>query len=277
MEKMWWDLARIFADLGHETTSISRRWRGWPDEGFRDGVRCLRLPGHNHTSRLWLNLVLDARWGIRVMRSLPTADILVTNTILLPALASRFKTSAGHVVVSLNRMPKGQLRTYARVARIQTPSSAVLEAVRTQAPALLDRIKIVPNTISHEQLSSARQESECTNTSKQMRLVRLGYIGRIHPEKGLTLLVEAARRLSARKELPPWRLEIRGPLDVARGGAVIILRAYYRPSLRSFSRKISFLWHRLISTQNHSRAPTRLWISSFIPAWRPPERRLACP
>lgn len=218
MEKMWWDLARVFAAAGHETTSISRRWRGWPHDGHRDGVRCLRLPGQSHTPRLWLNLIHDACWGLRVLRALPAADILVTNTVLLPALASRLTPSAGRVVVSLNRMPKGQLRTYARVARIQAPSSAVAQAVQQQAPALHSRLKIVPNTISHQRLSSARALNVPMAGQTQPRPLRLGYIGRLHPEKGLSLLVEAARRLAARTDLPPWQLDLRGPQDVARGG-----------------------------------------------------------
>ncbi len=218
MEKMWWDLARVFAAAGHETTSVSRRWRGWPNDAPRDGVRCLRLPGQSHTPRLWLNLIHDACWGLRVLRALPAADILVTNTVLLPALASRLKPGAGRVVVSLNRMPKGQLRTYARVARIQAPSSAVADAVRHQAPSLLNRLRIVPNTISHQRLSDARTGTLLPAANTPPQPLRLGYIGRLHPEKGLTLLVEAARRLAARTDLPPWRLELRGPLDVARGG-----------------------------------------------------------
>lgn len=228
MEKMWWDLARVFAAGGHETTSVSRRWRGWPHDGHRDGVRCLRLPGQSHTPRLWLNLIHDACWGLRVLRALPAADILVTNTVLLPALASRLKPTAGRVVVSLNRMPKGQLRTYSRVARIQAPSSAVADAVRQQAPALLNRLRIVPNTISHQRLRDAREGIALMVPPPYPRPLRLGYIGRLHPEKGLTLLIEAARRLSARTDLPPWQLELRGPLDVARGGGGDVFAATLR-------------------------------------------------
>lgn len=214
MEKMWWDLARAFAAAGHETTSVSRHWRGWPNDGVREGVRCLRLPGHGHTRHLALNLLFDARWGLRVLRRLPPADILVTNTVLLPALATRLRPAAGRVVVSLNRMPKGQLRAYGGVARVQAPSSAVAEAARRQAPRLADRIRIVPNTIDLARLRGGRDPADHAGDGP----VRIGYIGRIHPEKGLALLVAAARRLADRADLPPWRLELLGPIDVERGG-----------------------------------------------------------
>ena len=47
----------------------------------------------------------------------------------------------------------------------------------------------------------------------------LGFTGRIHPEKGLELLAAAARRLASLPGLPPWRIVLRGPVDVPRGGA----------------------------------------------------------
>ncbi len=212
MEKMWWMLAREFAARGHAVSSFSRRWPGWPDREIRDGVLCVRHPGSAHTRRLSVNLLLDALWSLRLLRRLPPADILVTNNVLLPALASRLRPTAGRVVVNLNRMPKGQLRVYGRVARIQVPSTAVAVAVARAVPALVDRVKIFPNVIACDQLAAARRPRSAGAPA------RLGYIGRIHPEKGLELLVRAARILSDQRDLPPWTLELRGPSDVPRGG-----------------------------------------------------------
>jgi glycosyltransferase involved in cell wall biosynthesis len=212
MEKMWWTLAREFAARGHEVRSLSRRWPGWPDSETREGVRCLRLPGSAHTRRLSVNLLLDALWSFRLLRRLPPADILVTNNVLLPALASRLRPSAGRVVVNLNRMPKGQLRVYGRVARIQVPSTAVAVAVARSAPALVERVEIFPNVIACGQLAAARRPAPPGSP------VRLGYIGRLHPEKGLELLVRAARLLAEKSDLPRWTLLLRGPGDVPRGG-----------------------------------------------------------
>lgn len=212
MEKMWWTLAREFAARGHEVRSLSRRWPGWAHSEARDGVHCLRLPGSAHTGLLSINLVLDALWSLRLLRALPRADILVTNNVLLPALASRVRPSAGRVVVNLNRMPKGQLRVYGRVPRIQVPSTAVAVAVARSAPALVERVKIFPNVIAFGQLAAARRPAPAGAP------VRLGYIGRLHPEKGLELLVRAARLLAETTDLPRWTLLLRGPDDVPRGG-----------------------------------------------------------
>jgi len=212
MEKMWWMLASEFAARGHEVVSLSRRWPGWPDDEVRDGVRCLRLPGSAHTRRLSLNLLLDALWSLRLLRRLPPADILVTNNVLLPALASRLRPAAGRVVVNLNRMPKGQLRVYGRVARIQVPSTAVSDAVARSVPALVERVKIFPNVITCGPLAAARRPAPVDAP------LRIGYIGRIHPEKGLELLVLAAALLARQSDLPAWSLTLRGPVDIPRGG-----------------------------------------------------------
>src|SRR5208283_5083136 len=49
--------------------------------------------------------------------------------------------------------------------------------------------------------------------------VTIGYVGRLHREKGLDLLAAAAAQLAARENLPAWRLLLCGPSDVARGGS----------------------------------------------------------
>jgi glycosyltransferase involved in cell wall biosynthesis len=46
----------------------------------------------------------------------------------------------------------------------------------------------------------------------------IGFVGRLHPEKGLALLIRAARLLAARTDLPAWRLRVVGPSAVEYGG-----------------------------------------------------------
>src|SRR5690606_20744107 len=91
-------------------------------------------------------------------------------------------------------------------------------AARAAAPSLAGRIKIFPNVIAAAALAAARAAEPDTTGASRAGPVRIGYIGRIHPEKGLALLVEAARRLDQRPDLPDWTLTLRGPVDVPRGG-----------------------------------------------------------
>jgi glycosyltransferase involved in cell wall biosynthesis len=49
--------------------------------------------------------------------------------------------------------------------------------------------------------------------------VVLGYVGRIHREKGLDLFVAALGALARRTGLPPWRAVLCGPSSIAQGGS----------------------------------------------------------
>ncbi|HEX2862676.1 MAG TPA: glycosyltransferase family 4 protein [Lacunisphaera sp.] len=212
MEKMWWRLARLYVRRGHQVTLISRRWPGWADDETVEGVRLLRVPGFDHRRHLWQNLILDACWGWRVLRALPPADILITNTVTLPVFVRRLRCRAGLLVVNLNRFPKGQVRWYGRAARIQAASGIIAAAASRQAPALAHLVRLMPNPVDcslFAEPASARSDNGA---------LIIGFMGRIHPEKGLRTLVRAAVLLAQHADLPPWRIVLRGPTEIARGG-----------------------------------------------------------
>ena len=209
-EKIWFRLAREFVPSGHSVTLISRTWPGFPVGEKRDGVAMIRVPGFNHTRRLAFNLLLDGLWGLRLLRHLPAADIIACNNVSLPIHLPWLRPQAGRVVVVLGRMPKGQIRFYRRAARLVATSAAVAERVARECPALAPRTRVFPNPIDWELHARA--------AAQQGAPVTIGFVGRLHPEKGLELLLRAAVRLAADTGLPPWRLVLRGPGDVRRGG-----------------------------------------------------------
>jgi glycosyltransferase involved in cell wall biosynthesis len=212
VEKMWWRLARHYVRRGHRVTLISRRWPGWADDETVDGVRLLRVPGFDHRKHLWQNLLLDAIWGFRVLRVLPAADILITNTVALPVFVRQWRSHAGLLVVNLNRYPKGQVRWYGGAARIQAASGIIASAAAAQAPRLADRIRLTPNPVDCS-LFAGPAPARAANEP-----LTIGFMGRIHPEKGLLTLAAAATRLARETDLPPWRIVLRGPTEVPRGG-----------------------------------------------------------
>ncbi|WP_082780868.1 glycosyltransferase family 4 protein [Cephaloticoccus primus] len=218
-EKMWWRLAQIYAKRGHSVTLISRCWYDWPDEEYRNGVHLIRIPGADYRSRLWKNLLLDARWGCRVLRTLPPADILITNTIALPIFAPYLRQGIGKLVINLNRYPKGQLNWYRHAARIQVPTGTIADAAKAQAPKLAPRIKLIPNPIDVTQFQLTENQAYSA-----LEPLKVGFFGRIHPEKGVHTLVRAALILEERQAAgaaasgQPWQLVLRGPTDVALGG-----------------------------------------------------------
>jgi glycosyltransferase involved in cell wall biosynthesis len=210
-EKSWHRLAAELAARGHEVTIISRTWRRWPNQERIDGVRHRRLPGFDHRRKLWQNLLLDFVWSCRVHGSLPDADLVVVHAVTLPIWLGRLRPKAGRVVVMPGRMPKGQYRWYRNIARVLATSTPVLERVLAENPSLRPATRIFGYPIGWQQLARPRPP--------QAGPVTIGYAGRLHPEKGVEMLAAAARELAAMSGLPPWRLVLCGPEEIAAGGA----------------------------------------------------------
>ncbi len=209
VEKIWFRLAREFAAAGHEVTYFSRTWPGFPDDEMRDGVRMVRLPGFTHTRHLPLNLLLDLWWGLRVFLRLPPGDIVACNTVALPVYLPRLRPGAGRAVVILGRLPKGQGRFYGAVPRLAATSQAVRTKIVSENPRLDSRTLVFPNPIDWHLHQREHRKPE---------LLTIGYVGRMNPEKGIELLLQAAADLARRPGLPPWRLRLVGPQTVAEGG-----------------------------------------------------------
>lgn len=212
-EKIWTAYATRLAARGHEVIAYSRQWPGLPDDAMLDGVRHVRLPGHDHYPRLWQNLLLDLRWSLRVRRALPKDALVISHNIALPwLLTTPPRRHAAPVAVTLGRMPKGQLRFYRRVSRIYAFSEAVRSVAHAQYPAVSPLIRVIPNAIDVASFAQPRR------THDPAAAVTIGYIGRLHPEKGLGLLAAAIRTIAQIPDLPAWRLMLIGPSDVAAGG-----------------------------------------------------------
>jgi glycosyltransferase involved in cell wall biosynthesis len=209
VEKVWFALGREFAQRGHEVTHISRQHRDLPASETIDGVHCLRVAGFDAPRSLILLKALDFVYSFRVLRHLPPGDILVTNTFFLPILAR--DATRGKIYVHVARYPKGQMRLYGRAARLQTVSRTVADAIEREAPALAERVRVIPYP------SIEDGEGSAPPTSNGLRGKELLFVGRVHPEKGLDLLIRAVSSLS-REQLKGWRLVIVGPSEVRLGG-----------------------------------------------------------
>lgn len=211
-EKIWFRLAKEFAAAGHDVTLVSRTWPGLPERATGDGLIYLRLPGFDHTRQLWRNLVLDLLWSIKVSRKLPPCDIVVCNSVTLPAYLPLFRPSIGRIVAVLGRMPKGHGYFYGGVHRLLATSGAVQSKIGAENPRLRGRTHVVLNPIDWPLHQSA------INKAAPPSPLTIGYVGRLNPEKGIEILLQAAAELVRRPGLPAWRLLIIGPQEVAEGG-----------------------------------------------------------
>jgi glycosyltransferase involved in cell wall biosynthesis len=207
VEKIWYALAREFTQRGHEVVMVSRKMPDQPDEEVANGIRHLRVRGFdNPRSLIWLKF-LDLLYSLRVKAILPAADVLVTNTFWLPLLSR--DPSRGEIYVHVGRYPKGQMRFYRRAARLQAPSTAIASAIAKEAPQLSQKVYVVPYP--------APRANAAAPPPIIARPKVILYVGRVHPEKGVHLLVDAFIR-GTRAAFTDWKLMIVGPTERRFGG-----------------------------------------------------------
>lgn len=218
-EKTWSRLAPLFARSGHDVSILSRQWPGLADTEVVEGVRYRRMRGYPHSSWLPLNLLKDFSWSRRVTRALPPADLVVVNTVALPIWLSRLRPDAGKVVIMTGRVPKGQFRHYRGVALAIAASQPILDQVRKESDAIGQAGRVYGYPIDFGQLARDARTATGEVQATRVRPVRVGFVGRIHQEKGISPLVEALMILADRRDLPDWTMTFCGPVEIAQGGS----------------------------------------------------------
>lgn len=207
VEKMWFELAKQFSHQGHSVCQVSRRFSGLPHHELIDGVRHLRVKGYDTPANGLQLKLLDLLYSLRALQALPPADILITNSFWMPILAGWRQSRLGQIIVDVQRMPKGQMWLYGQSACLRANSRAVQRAIAKEAPGLAGRIRTIPNPLTFQPPPLPTAEREPV----------ILYCGRLHPEKGIELLIQAFSQACARG-LSGWTLNLVGPADTAAGG-----------------------------------------------------------
>jgi glycosyltransferase involved in cell wall biosynthesis len=219
VEKVWYALGQEFVRAGHRVVHVSRTHSDLPDENTEAGVLHRRVRGYDTPRALWRLKLLDLAYSLRVRRILPEADILVTNTFWLPVLERR--RSRGRPYVHVARYPKGQMKLYPQRSVLQTVSEPIREAILREVPNAQARVRVVPYPLAPRYL---------VELEKPRKVIL--YTGRIHPEKGVHVLIAAFRRLTE-SDRAGWTLRIIGPWETSQGGG----GGDYRAELQSEAEK----------------------------------------
>ena len=204
VEKMWYALGIDFANHGHKVTHISRKYTTFPSEEIIFGVTHKRVKGYSTpNSSIYLKW-LDLLYTIRAIKQIPTdTDIVVTNTFWAPILLPPFLKKK--CMVDVQRMPKYQTWLYSGNARLRSNSSPVLKAIQKETfKHQYKNIVLIPNPIPFQEFLEINFKS---------KLPIILYVGRIHPEKGLDILINAFINIKS-----SWILQIVGPSDIKSGG-----------------------------------------------------------
>ncbi|GAB3333748.1 hypothetical protein GCM10027299_41560 [Larkinella ripae] len=204
VEKRWFALGKEFALQGHSVTQISRHVEQLPRSEMIDGVNHIRIDGYNTPKSGLILKFFDLLYTLKARRLFSADfDVVISNTfwapIILPGKAKKI------CVVDVARMPKKQMQFYKQAARLRANSNAVAQAIKDELPqSVHNKVVMIPNPLPF--VSSLEID---LNRKKPIIL----YVGRIHPEKGLDLLIKAYKKTSQN-----YRLQLVGPWETASGG-----------------------------------------------------------
>lgn len=202
VEKIWFRLGQDFAALGHEVVQISRYHPDLAKEEDINGVKHFRIRGFDQPAGIVRLKILDLLYSIRACRAIPhDSDVVVTNTFFSPWLVA--KSLKHKVYVDVQRMPKRQMLWYRNSGRLRACSAAIQQAIFKELPSdRHDQVSFIPNPFPFEPPS---------DEDRKPKKNRILYCGRVHPEKGIEILLEASSGLE-------WPITVVGPQETCHGG-----------------------------------------------------------
>ena len=206
-------------------THISRRFQNLPHNEVSEQVRHIRIPGYQQPQNGLLLKAFDLAYSLSAVRQVPAdSSIVVTNSFWSPLILPRHLRSNSYV--DIQRMPKGQCRWYHRSGRLRANSTPVAEAIREEISLPNWRqVAMIPNPLPFD------PPAKLDLHSKQPEIL---YTGRVHPEKGLDLLMRAAQALPK-----DWCIRIVGPWEISQGGGG---RGYVK-QLKQLAGKANITFH----------------------------------
>lgn len=205
VEKMWYGLAKEFVNRGHEVNYISKSYHGFLNAETEAGISHIRVKGYKVPSSGVVLKILDLFYTLKAVRKISkSTDVIISNTFWLPILLSSGQQKK--CMIDVARMPKGQMRFYTKNARLRANSSPVAKAIKDEiATEYFRKVIMIPNTLPFK-------NSSPIDFSKKEKIIL--YTGRIHPEKGLDILIKAFVALDSKD----WQLLIVGPYSTETGG-----------------------------------------------------------
>lgn len=208
VEKIWFELGKYFAACGHKVTHISRAFSSLPEKETVENVDYIRIPSFDAPHNQILMRLFEAAYCFRVLKKVPESDITITHSILLPFLMRKKKY--GKVCVHFARQPKGQTLLYSHIPRFHAISKDLARNICKESPESQKKVAIIPYFVPDKFMATDVPD-------RHQKPYSAIYVGRIHPEKGLELLIKSWQSLPEylTKE---WQLKIIGPWSEREGG-----------------------------------------------------------
>ena len=203
VEKLFYDLAQVWCGAGDEVTFYSVK-------GGEDGRNAVvRMRGFKGSGNVYWEIVKDFFYSLAFWFKLKKVDIVILNTFWSPFFARFFRWKYKKAVYGVHRFPKRQFSLYRCIDEFICVSTVVADALKERFPYLAPRVSCVNNPVRTELFNP-------NGRTKAGSVFTILYAGRVHPEKGLDILVNAFHRL--RDGGRACRLLLVGAVDSAKGG-----------------------------------------------------------
>lgn len=203
VEKLFYQLAGEWVKNGNEVAFVCC---GGGDD---DRMKFVRIKKYNRTGSTKKDIFWDLLYSIMALWKCPKTDILLCNTFWTPALAPLFRWKYKRLVYGVHRYPKGQFWLYPFVHGFICVSTVVAEELERQLGA-----RRVIRTINNPVDVKVSRKTEAVKSCDYV----LVYAGRVHPEKGLDILFEAASILASKNLGVTIKLKIIGTTEPRKGG-----------------------------------------------------------
>lgn len=208
VERVWYNLALVMAQIGHHVTFYCKRPKDRPMPDVKN-IRIVYLKGYDRSGSLLKDICSDLVYSVKAIFMMQQCDALVLNTFWSPLICLFQKYKYQISIYNVARYPKQQFKYFKYIDRLACVSTAVGKALLIQSPRRTHQVKVIFNPVD---VSAFAYRPVAHNGSA----FSLCYTGRIHPEKGLDILVQSFAML--RKRYPDIRLSLVGAQTVNLGG-----------------------------------------------------------
>jgi glycosyltransferase involved in cell wall biosynthesis len=210
VERLWYNIACVMTQKGHDIFFVSKRDSPIDQNGNNvDGIYVDYIKGFKSKKHIVRTVFYDFFYSVKALWQMKKCDVLVMNTFWTPVLCILFKYKYKVSVYNVERIPKGQFKLYKHVDRLSCVSIIVGDILAKQTPSVKNKIKIINNPVNTDVFYSK-------HNNRTDNFIKLIYTGRVHPEKGLDILVKSFCKLKA--EYTNLQLSIVGARDIAHGG-----------------------------------------------------------
>lgn len=210
VERRWDQIALILVKYNNSVTFITKSVTNKQKSEYRNGVKIKYIKGYIRSGSIKRDIIKDLLYSFRAFIALDKTDILIMNTFWTPILSILFKRKFKISTYNVARFPKHQFKYYKKIDRLYCVSSAVYNALIKQTPYAAKQAIKINNPVNTEIFFYQRK------VNIENKPIRVIYSGRIHPEKGLIILVRAINYLTTKYQ--NLELALIGPRSIDDGG-----------------------------------------------------------